>query len=115
MGSQRVERVGRQVLKEISTIVECDLADPRLEMLTFTSVRMSADLKSALIFYSCLDGSAGQAQCQAGLEQAIGALRRELGRRLQLRYTPALRFEFDDSVERAQRISELLARERDEK
>jgi len=94
-------------------MVECDLSDPRLELVTFTSVRMTPDLRNAHIYYSSLT-SGDREGPQRALVQASGWLRRELGRRLKLRYVPALRFEFDDSFERAARISSLLRDEPDE-
>jgi len=108
MPSQRQERVSRQILQEISAIAERDLADPRLALVTFTEVRMTPDLKVAWVYYSCMPGSEGQEQTEPALEKAAGLLRRELGRRLSLRYVPDLRFRYDDSMERARRISELL-------
>ncbi len=108
MASERARRVGRQVLQEISTIVEFEVKDPRLSMVTFTDVRMSADLRYARVRFSCLDPQRTRAECEAALSRAAGFLRREIGRRLRLRYVPALRFEYDDSSARAERIARLL-------
>jgi ribosome-binding factor A len=109
MSGPRVERVARQVQQEISTIVERDLADPRLNLVTFTRVQMTPDLRHARVYFSCLEGTAGKERCETALVHAIGMLRRELGRRLRLRYVPELHFVFDDSFERAARINALLA------
>ena len=108
MASQRQQRVGRQVLQEISTIVESELRDPRLGLVTFTEVRMSPDLRNARVFFSCLGDDEHRKRVEEGLAHAAGMLRRELGRRLPLRFVPALRFEFDDSLQRAERINRLL-------
>jgi ribosome-binding factor A len=110
MTSQRQRRVARQILQEISTIVETELADPRLTLVTFTEVQMTPDLGNARVFFSCLGGQEERKRCEEGLAHASGMLRRELGRRLPLRFVPALRFEFDDSYERAERINRLLRR-----
>jgi ribosome-binding factor A len=107
MGSQRQQRVARQILQEISTIVET-LNDPRLVLVTFTEVRMTPDLRNARVFFSCLGDDEHRKRCEEGLAHASGVLRRELGRRLPLRWVPALRFEFDDSYQRAERINRLL-------
>ncbi len=109
MPTQRAARVGRQLLQEISTIVECELSDPRLDLVTFTGVRMTSDLRSAWVSFSCLEGEAGRKRCEDGLAHAGALLRREIGRRLRLRYVPVLHFEFDESFERAERIDKLLA------
>ena len=108
MSSQRQQRVGRQILQEISTIVESELNDPRLVLVTFTEVRMSPDLRNAHVFFSCLGDDAQRKRCEEGLVHAAGMLRRELGRRLPLRFVPALRFELDDTLQRAERINRLL-------
>jgi ribosome-binding factor A len=108
MSTQRAQRVGRQLQQEISMIVERDLVDPRLELVTFTAVKVTPDLRTARVYYSCLGGQEARDDCGKALDHAKGMLRREIGRRLALRYVPDLRFEFDDSLERSQRISELL-------
>ena len=107
MSSQRAERVGRQILQEVSAIAEEELADPRLRLLTFTDTHMSPDLRLARISFSSLGGDEARRQALAALERATGLIRRELGRRLSLRYVPELRFELDDSLDVAHRISEL--------
>jgi ribosome-binding factor A len=112
MSSQRAERVARQVLQEVSAIVEHDLKDPRIGMVTFTMVRMGPDLRTAHVYFSCLDGEAARRSCEEGLAHAKSYLRREVGRRLRLRYAPELRFEFDDSLDRAERITRLLDADR---
>lgn len=97
-------------------MVECDLADPRLEPVTFTGARMSPDLRVAWIYYSRMPaaGSDGQnsdaeiEECERALARAAGLLKREVGKRLRLRYVPDLRFRYDDSLERADRIAKLL-------
>jgi ribosome-binding factor A len=114
MASQRQQRVARQILQEISSIAETELADPRLSFVTFTEVQITPDLRNARVFFSCLGGDAERKRCEEGLSHAAGVLRRELGRRLRLRFVPALRFEFDDSYERAERINRLLRRSSEE-
>ena len=116
MPSQRPERVSRQILQEVSDLVERDLADPRLALVTFTEARMSPDLRVAWIYYSCMpqpgenaaDPDVQREECERALEHAAGLLKREVGRRLRLRYVPDLRFRYDDSLERADRIAKLL-------
>jgi len=108
MASQRSERIGRQILQEIALIVRRDVADPRLELVTFTSVRMTPDLRNARVFFSCIGDEREARRCMQGLTQASGMLRREIGRRLPLRHVPSLHFEYDDSAQRAERITRLL-------
>jgi len=113
MPTQRQQRVAREILHEISTIVSREVADPRLGLVTFTEVRVSPDLRNARVFYSCLGGEAERSRCAEGLGHAVGVLRRELGRRLALRFVPTLRFEYDDSGLRAERIADLLRKAAD--
>jgi len=113
MPSQRQQRVARQILQEISVIVEQELADPRVELVTFTAVMVSPDLRNARVFYSYMGGDTERQRCAEALEHASGMLRRELGRRLPLRFIPALRFEYDDSSVRAERIAALLRKSGD--
>jgi len=108
MVSQRQQRVAKQLLQEISIIVEQELNDPRVELVTFTDVHISPDLRNARVFYSYMGGDAERARCAEALDHASGMLRRELGRRLPLRFVPVLRFEYDDSSVRAERIANLL-------
>ena len=89
-------------------IVESELNDPRLVLVTFTEVRLTADLRTARVFFSCLGDDRQRKRCEEALKHAAGMLRRELGRRLSLRFVPALHFEFDDSLQRAERINRLL-------
>jgi len=110
MASQRQQRVAKQILQEISIIVEQELNDPRVELVTFTDVHVSADLRNAHVFFSYMGGDAERAHCAEALAHASGMLRHELGRRLPLRFAPALRFEYDDSSVRAERIAVLLRR-----
>ncbi len=109
MGADRARRVAKQVLHEISTIVEVEMKDPRLSLVTFTDARMSPDLRTARIWFSCLDPRRNRSASEQALKRAGGYLRREIGRRLRLRYVPDLRFEYDDSTDRADRVARLLS------
>jgi len=108
MTSTRTARVARQVQQELSQILEEQLKDPRVGMVTLTSVQMTPDLRLARVYFSRLGDAKERRDAHAALEHAAGFLRRELGQRLRLRYLPELRFFIDDSLERYDRISELL-------
>lgn len=107
MGNPRAERVGRQILQEVSNLVEFELGDPRLELATFTDVEMTPDLKIARIRFSKIGNEEDRVACGEGLKRAAGFLRRELGRRLRLKYVPELRFEIDRSLDLADNIAKL--------
>jgi len=108
MSSTRTARVARQVQQELSQILEEDLKDPRVGMVTLTSVQMTPDLRLARVYFSRLGPAAEREEAREALEHASGFLRRELGNRLRLRYLPELRFFVDDSLDRYDRISRLL-------
>lgn len=114
MSNPRAERVGRQILQEISNLVEFESKDPRLYMATFTEVEMTPDLRIARVRFSKLGTEAEREECRVGLERAAGFLRREIGRRLRLKYVPELRFEIDRSLDLADRITRLVEDGRDD-
>jgi len=89
-------------------MVETELADPRIGLVTFTGATITPDLRQARIYYSTLGDDEAKRRAADGLAHASGYLRREVGRRLGLRFSPTLRFEPDRSLERADRIDRLL-------
>lgn len=108
--SQRQLRVGEVLRHALAEVLrESHIHDPDLaeRSITVTEVRMSADLKNATAFVMPLGGAAAESVLPA-LKRAAPYLRGQLGRRLTLRHTPALRFEFDASFDQAGRIEALL-------
>ncbi|HLH77011.1 MAG TPA: 30S ribosome-binding factor RbfA [Candidatus Binataceae bacterium] len=110
LGSEgrRPERVAEALLREISSLLQRDLKDPRLRGVTLTEVKLSPDLRQARVFFSHLEGAARAAEAAAGFRSASGFIRQKIGRELGLRYSPQLDFEFDRSSERAARIDAIL-------
>lgn len=94
--------------KELSDMLRLTLKDPRLRGVTITRVRVSDDLSFARIYYNILGGPQELEDAQAALEKATGFIRRQLKSRLDIRRIPELRFQYDDSVDYAQRIDTLL-------
>jgi ribosome-binding factor A len=90
-------------------MLQRDIADPRLALVTITGVDVDRELSFATIHVSALDGSARSAEILQALERAKGFLRHELAARISLRTFPQLRFAWDATAERAARIEELLA------
>src|SRR5258708_4612903 len=106
-------RIAEQIRHEIIPIVEYELNDQRIGFVTVTDVEVTADLKQARIFVSVLSSgkeNEKETSIQA-LNHAASYIRRELGARLRLRYTPQLSFIYDHSIERGARIEELLKEE----
>lgn len=109
MSSKRILQVSEQIREHIAMmLIRGELSDPRLKSITINSVRVSPDLQQAKIYYSVLGTAAERKAVDAGLRQASGFIRRSLGDTLKMRYTPVLEFFFDESIERAARISELI-------
>jgi ribosome-binding factor A len=89
-------------------LVLTEAHDPDLRKVTITDVEMPPDLKSARVYFSCLGGDAEREKAGEALRRAAGYLRREVGRRCELRYAPELFFVSDRSLERGARVEELL-------
>lgn len=85
-----------------------DLKDPRIGMVTVTSVRVTPDLAEARIYVSVLGSEKKRAATLAGLESARGVLQGRINRELSLRRTPTLSFAYDDAVERGVRMTKLI-------
>jgi ribosome-binding factor A len=104
----RTDRVGSQVQRELASIIRNELDDPRLGMLTIQEVRISKDFSHAKVYYTSLGSSLETVEIQRILKEAAPFLRHELGRKVNMRTTPELRFIHDESVERGTRLSSLI-------
>jgi ribosome-binding factor A len=113
----RSKRVAASVREELASIVAYELKDPRASGAVVTAVEMAGDLRSAKVRVRLLEGGQDAARRNALLEalgRASSLLRREITQRLALRTAPELKFYYDEGVERATRIEELLAEISDE-
>ena len=107
MASNRIGRINEEIQRELAALIP-GVKDPRVSgMISVTAVETTPDLKYAKIYVSALDKS-GEDQVLKGLKSAGGWLRRELGRALNLRYTPELQFVADDSIQHGAHILEML-------
>ena len=107
MASNRMGRINEEIQREMSSLIRT-VKDPRVTgMVSVTAVEATNDLRYAKIFISVLDKSDVN-QVLKGLKSAAGYLRRELGRTLNLRYTPELIFERDDSIDKGAHVLDLL-------
>ena len=97
----RTDRISEEMRKEVSSIIHNELKDPRLpQMISITTAEVTRDLRYAKIYISVLGSDEEKKNALQGLKSAAGFIRREVGHRMQLRYTPELIFELDDSIER---------------
>ena len=112
--SQRTRRLGERI-REIVAEQLMEMKDPRIGFVTVTDVRVSTDVAHAQVFYTVLpDDTATREQTAEGLASAVPAVRRELGRRLRTRNTPAIVFTDDPVPGHGRRIEELIASTREE-
>ncbi|MHA6484354.1 30S ribosome-binding factor RbfA [Paenibacillus sp. strain BS8-2] len=108
MAKIRVGRVSEQIKKELSSIIQMELKDPRIGFITVTGVETTSDLSQAKIYLSVLGNDEQKEATLKALASATGFLRSELGKRMKLRHTPVLLFKFDSSIEYGSRIESLL-------
>lgn len=108
LAGNRSERVGDQILKELSCLLLKRIKDPGLQTVTLTDVRLSKDLRHADIYYSVFGEEEKKRQVKEGFERAKGFIRKEIGLKLHLRYVPDFHFKYDASLEYGQKIERLL-------
>lgn len=110
MASNRIGRINEELQRELSALIRT-LKDPRVQqsMVSVTKVEATGDLRYAKVYISVLDKDKSKDTLK-GLKSAGGYLRREIGSRLQLRYTPELVFEEDDSIAYGAHMFDLLRR-----
>ena len=107
MASNRIGRINEEIQRELAALIRT-LKDPRVQgLISITGVQATSDLRYAKVYVSVLEKQRA-AEVLKGLKSAGGFLRRELGARLQLRYTPELVFEEDTAMERGARIFDIL-------
>jgi len=104
----RVRRISDRIHQELSLVLQREVADPRLAMVTVTAVEVDRELAFATIYVTALGTQDRMNEVLSALESARGYLRRELAARVRLRSFPQLRFQWDLSYERGTRIDELL-------
>lgn len=109
MASNRIGRINEEIQRELSDLLR-NLKDPRVQktMISITRVDTTSDLRYAKVFVSFLDKDCAK-EALKGLKSSGGYLRRELGRTLQLRYTPELVWEEDHSITYGARILDILS------
>jgi ribosome-binding factor A len=108
MQGSRPARIGDQIRAELSDLLTRDVKDPGIGFVTITYVKVSADLQVARVYYTLLGEPSARAATARALERATPYLRRQVAGRLRLRRAPELHFQFDESIEREQRIEALL-------
>lgn len=108
MAKIRVGRVGEQIKKELSQIIQSELKDPRIGFITVTGVEVTNDLSQAKVYLSVLGSEEQKEESLKAIARGTGFVRSELGKRMRLRHTPELIFKFDASIEYGSHIEALL-------
>lgn len=108
MSDLRANRVAEQMKKELGDILSRKIKDPRVGFVTVTDVEVTGDLQQATIFISVLGDEERKRDTLIGLSKAKGFIRSEIGRRIRLRKTPELAFEFDEAYAYGPRIERIL-------
>lgn len=109
MNFKRADRVAEQIMVEMSDIIFKRVRDPRVHAITITSVKVTDDLRNAKIYFVEMGKDDCSPEIKAGLSKATAFVRRELGKRLQLRCVPEIMFVHDQSFGYGSRIDKLLA------
>jgi len=108
MTKKRVARVQELIQEEIAELLLFKVKDPRITAVSITRVKMSSDLRRAVVCYSVFEDDVDRGEVQKGLESAAGFFRREVGRVVNLKFVPEIIFQFDRGLEYAQHMDEVL-------
>lgn len=108
MEGKRSEKVADLIRKEVSQMLVKTVKDPRIGFVTITRVMVTEDCRLAKVYFSVAGTPEEKQQSMQGLDSAKGYIQRELGRRISLRYTPKIMFQFDPSIEYAIHIEEIF-------
>jgi ribosome-binding factor A len=105
----RTRRVGEQIQRELAGLLQEELKDPRLGMISVSGVEVSRDLAHARVYISVLGGEETVSETIKVLNKAAGFLRHQLGQRMRIRVIPQLRFIYDESLAEGARMDALIA------
>ncbi len=108
MAQNRINKINEQLMREISTIIR-ELKDKRIPLMTsVVHVSATGDLRYAKVRVSVMGDDNTKKKALEGLKAAAGYVRREVGQRMDIRYTPELIFELDTSIEHGANINKIL-------
>lgn len=108
MATERMRRVNEVMREVIGDSISTELEDPRIGFVTVTAVETSPDLRTARVLVTVLGGEEERDASLTALASAHGILQAAINRELRLKRTPTLSFHYDESLERAERLSQLL-------
>ncbi len=105
---KRSDRLSEQILRDVSVLLEQELAELGAGLVTFTKVKLSDDLRYVTVYYSSLGDNGKRQKVAQYLESENRRIRQEVGRQLSMRHIPEFAFKFDPSIENSVRIEQLL-------
>ena len=109
MSSQlRIEKLQELIKQEMSKMLLREIKDPRIGFVTVTDVEMTGDLREAKIYVSVMGDEKKVKDSLKGLQSALGFIRREIGKRIRLRFTPEISFALDTSLDYSEHIQKIL-------
>ncbi|MGD9503890.1 MAG: 30S ribosome-binding factor RbfA [Syntrophobacteraceae bacterium] len=108
MEYKRSDRVAELIQREIAGMLQRGIKDPRVAGVTVTGADVSPDLRHARVYYVLHGSAEDRENASKGLSNAKGFIRREIGKRLQLRYAPEIDFRYDASLDYGDKINRLL-------
>ena len=103
-----MRRINESLREVVGEAISTELQDPRIGFVTVTSVETSPDLRSARVYVSVLGTTEERYATLEGLRSSHGVLQAAIARRVRMKRTPTLTFHYDETVERAARVSRLL-------
>ena len=106
--SLRNEKLSKQILREVSVIINTGVKDPKLGFVTITNVKMKTDVNVVTIFVSILGEEKEKRASIAALRRARGYIRRELAHRVSVKFVPEIEFELDTSMENIENTLKLI-------
>jgi len=106
--TQRTDRIDELLQQEIGALLAKEIADPRIGFVTITDVETAPDLRHARVWVSVIGQPGERDEAIRALQQSMGFVRHELGRRLRLKRIPELHVRLDDSAERGTRVLKLI-------
>ena len=104
----RVEKLQELIKQEVGKMLLTDIKDSRIGFVTVTGVEMTGDLREAKIYVSIMGNDEQIKSSLEGLNSALGFIRREIGRRIKIRFTPEISFALDKSLDYSEHIQKLL-------
>ena len=106
--TRRTNQLGEAIREEVANLIAHGLKDPRIGFVTITRAEVTPDLRYARVYFGVLGDKAQREKTLAGLSQAAGFIRREVGKRVRLRHVPELVFQYDAGLEATDRVARIL-------